>query len=153
MIPECRIVAVATHPVIATRRNGLTCYSNREYCDLLSEAEGRICIDEWEFMLHLIAPDMRRLLIPVSDQQDPTFINQTEHELAEVDQKRLQASYFALWQTTDPAQEESLHDEVMLDAVARVAWFLQRRFQGLAKQIVMDYSAQTISLIDCEGYL
>lgn len=146
MIQEPQIKEVAMLPVIRTRRNGLACYSSQEYQYRVSESQDSFRVDEWEAMLHLIAPDMRRLLIPVSDQKAPDVINQTECKLTEVDMERLLASYFALWQTADPDQEESL-DELAQDAVARVAWFLQQRFQGLAEQIVMDYSAQTISLV------
>lgn len=97
-------------------------------------------------MLHLITPDMRRVLIPISDQKAPEVINQTECDLVEGDLKRLLSSYYAMWQTVDPDHNESL-DDVALDAVSRVAWFLQQRFQGLAEQIVMDYSAQIICLV------
>ena len=145
MIQEPQIKEVAMLPVIRTRRNGLACYSSQEYQDRVSESQDSFRVDEWEAMLHLIAPDMRRLLIPVSDQKAPDVINQTERKLTEVDMERLLASYFSLWQTADPDQEESL-DELAQDAVARVAWFLQQRFQGLAEQIVMDYSSQTICL-------
>ena len=142
---EFQIEAVAKHPVISTHRNGTPCYSSHEYQDLISEAEGLIFIDEWEFMLHLIAPDMRRLLIPVSDQKAPEVINQTVSELDERELQRLKNSYFALWQTTDRDQKESM-DDAAIDAVSRVVWFLQRRFQGRSEKIVMDYSAQTICL-------
>ena len=146
MIKESQIKEVVILPVILTRRNGLTCYSSHEHQDRIAESEDTLSIDEWESMLHLIAPDMRRVLIPVSDQKAPEVINMTECDLVEGDLKRLLSSYYAMWQTADPDQEESL-DELAQDAVSRVAWFLQRRFQRLADQIVMDYSAQTISLI------
>lgn len=133
-------------PVIRTRRNGLACYSSQEYQDRVSESQDSFRVDEWEAMLHLIAPDMRRLLIPVSDQKAPEVINQTKRELTEVEIERLRSSYYAMWQTADSDQNEPL-DDVALNAVARVAWFLQRRFKGLADQILMDYSAQKISLI------
>lgn len=132
-------------PVILTRRNGLTCYSSHEHQDLIAESEDTLCIDRWESMLHLIAPNMRDVLIPVSDQKAPEVNNQTECDLVEGDLKRLRHSYYAMWQTADPDHNEPL-DELALDAVSRVAWFLQRRFQGLTDQIVMDYSAQTIRL-------
>lgn len=134
-----------TSPVVLTRRDGLIHYSSDDYQEAISESENINSLDDWEQNLHFSAEGIRKVIIPIIDKKEPEIINQTACKLSNMDQQRLRSSYFALWQTSDPDRKDP-PSEPEQDAVSCVVCFLIMRFQGLSKQIVMDYSTHSITL-------